>query len=96
MSDEDREILDPTDERRALRRSPAHRGARLRGPVGLVDIAKARGDVFLDELERLLHAREPGLEVLRLRKPTFTKPAPADLRDEIATRCRTVIQALAD
>ena len=96
MTDSDREILDPTDERSPLRRSPAARGPRLAGPVGLVDIAKARGDVFLDELENLLRAREPGLEILRLRKPTFTKPAPPDLRDEISKRCRTVIQALAD
>lgn len=92
----EREILDPTDERRALRRHPAVRSRQLVGPLGLVDIAKARGDVFLDELERLLRARAPGLELLRLRKPTFTKPAPADLRDEITRRCRTVIQALAD
>jgi hypothetical protein len=92
----EREILDPTDERRPLRRRPAARGARHAGPVGLVDIAKARGDVFLDELERLLHEREPDLSLLRLRKPTFTKPAPQDLRDEITRRCRTVIQALAD
>jgi hypothetical protein len=96
MSASEREILDPTDERRALRRHPAARPSRLLGPVGLVDIAKARGDVFLDELERLLREREPGLALLRLRKPTFTKPAPADLREEIARRCRTVIQALAD
>jgi len=96
VSQSEREILDPTDERTPLRRHPAVRGRRLEGPVGLVDIAKARGDVFLDEVERLLRAREPGLELLRLRKPTFTKPAPIDLRDEITRRCRTVIQALAD
>jgi hypothetical protein len=96
MSDDEREILDPTDERRPLRRQPAARGPRLQGPVALVDIAKARGDVFLDELEGLLRAYDPGLALLRLRKPTFTKPAPADLRDEITQRCGTVIQALAD
>jgi hypothetical protein len=96
MSENEREILDPTDESRPLRRHPAARSRRLVGPLGLVDIAKARGDVFLDELERLLREREPGLEILRLRKPTFTKPAPPDLRDEIMRRCQTVIQALAD
>ena len=40
--------------------------------------------------------RLPGVEVVRLRKPTFTKPAPPDLRAEVAERCRVVIQALAD
>jgi hypothetical protein len=34
--------------------------------------------------------------VLRFRKPTFTKPAPVDLRQEIATRCEAVVEALAD
>jgi hypothetical protein len=29
-------------------------------------------------------------------KPTFTKPAPADVREEIAQRCDAVIEALAD
>ena len=29
-------------------------------------------------------------------KPTFTKPAPPDLRKEIAARCDAVIEALAD
>ena len=29
-------------------------------------------------------------------KPTFTKPAPHDLRREIAARCDAVIEALAD
>jgi hypothetical protein len=37
-----------------------------------------------------------GAEVLRFAKPTFTKPAPVDLRHEIATRCEAVVEALAD
>jgi hypothetical protein len=62
--------------------------------VGLLDIGKARGDVFLDRLEALLQER--GLRTLRFAKPTFTKPAPVDLRQEIATQCDVVIEALAD
>ena len=34
--------------------------------------------------------------VRRFAKPTFTKPAPIDLRHEIATQCDVVIEALAD
>ncbi len=96
MSDSDRVILDPTAERHPLRRRLSARGSSLRGPIGLIDIAKARGDVFLDELEALLRQRAPGEQIIRLQKPTFTKPAPPSLRDEIAQRCRVVIQALAD
>jgi hypothetical protein len=62
--------------------------------VGLLDISKPRGDVFLDRLEGLL--RERGVQVERFKKPTFAKPAPADLRREIAARCQVVIEALAE
>ena len=86
-------ILDPTSER-----DPEGRPLADRPPAGrtiaLLDIRKPRGDVFLDELERLLTER--GFAVQRTMKPTFTKPAPADVRKEIAARCDAVIEALAD
>jgi len=89
-------ILDPTDEREPIGRRPAVRSGTLQGPLGIIDISKARGNVLCDELERLIADRAPDLEILRLRKPTFTKPAPPDIRDEVVERCKTVIQALAD
>ena len=88
-------VLDPTGERRPAQRQRLDRPITLDGlTVGLLDITKARGDVFLDRLEEHLVAR--GLRVERFRKPTFTKPAPIDLRHEISTRCDVVIEALAD
>jgi hypothetical protein len=88
-------LLDPTSEREPATRTRAPRPARLDGlTVGLLDISKPRGNVFLDELERLLGGR--GLSVLRYSKPTFTKPAPIDLRHEISVQCNVVIEALAD
>ena len=88
-------LLDPTNESRPARREQLARPASLDGlTVGLLDIVKARGDVYLNRLEELLTAQ--GANVLRFRKPTFTKPAPADLRHEIATQCNVVIEALAD
>jgi hypothetical protein len=86
-------ILDPTDERDPAGRPLASR-AGAPATVALLNINKPRGDVFLDELERLL--RDRGVTVMREAKPTFTKPAPADLRREIAERCDAVIEALAD
>ena len=86
-------ILDPTAERDPAGRPLAARDG-APSVVALLDIRKPRGDVFLDELEALLRLR--GVEVLREAKPTFTKPAPADLRREIASRCDAVIEALAD
>ena len=88
-------LLDPTSERVPAERARAERLAVLGGKtVGLLDIAKARGDVFLDQLESRLV--EQGASVIRYKKPTFTKPAPIDLRHEIATQCDAVVEALAD
>ena len=88
-------LLDPTGERSVPHREPLPRPTGIEGQViGLLDISKPRGDVFLDRLETLLTGA--GARVLRYRKPTFTKPAPVDLRQEIASQCTLVIEALAD
>lgn len=96
MTDGDgRVLLDPTGELAPTRRERRPRPETLEGlTVGLLDISKARGDVFLDRVEELLVQR--GLRVERFRKPTFTKPAPIDLRHEITQKCDVVIEALAD
>lgn len=89
------ELLDPTSEREATTRPNSPRPASLDGKtVGLLDISKPRGDVFLDRIEAAFKGR--GIAVERFKKPTFTKPAPADLRHEIETKCDVVIEALAD
>lgn len=88
-------ILDPTSERTVAERQRLTRPASLDGlTVGLLDISKPRGDVFLDRLEERF--TEMGATVRRYRKPTFTKPAPVDLRHQISVECQVVIEALAD
>ena len=88
-------LLDPTHERAPARRERLPRLASLAGArLGLLDISKARGDVLLDRLSARLSAA--GAEVRRYKKPTFTKPAPLDLRQQIAVECSAVIEALAD
>lgn len=88
-------LLDPTGERAAPHREPLPRPSSLDGQVvALLDISKPRGNVFLDRLEERLVA--DGATVRRYAKPTFTKPAPVDLRHEIAAQCTLVIEALAD
>ena len=90
-----RVVLDPTGERSPASRQCVDRPASLQGrTVGLLDIAKPRGDVFLDRLAQVLEER--GLRVARFRKPTFAKVAPVDLKHEISTTCDVVIEALAD
>ncbi len=88
-------VLDPTGERTLPTRESAPRPSSIQGlELALLDISKARGDVFLDRLETRFS--ESGARVHRYRKPTFTKPAPPDLRRQIAEECAAVVEALAD
>ncbi len=88
-------LLDPTSERSLAIRERVARLDSLDGKtVGLLDISKARGDLFLDRVQERLEDR--GAKVKRYAKPTFAKVAPADLRNEIAVACDAVIEALAD
>jgi hypothetical protein len=88
-------VLDPTPELTPAGRLRTARPQRLDGlTIGLLDISKARGDIFLDRLADRL--RERGWKVARYAKPTFTKPAPTALRQEIAAHCDVVIEGLAD
>ena len=90
-----RVVLDPTSERAPAERALSPRPASLDGlTVALLDINKPRGDVLLDRLEQRL--TDDGVTVRRYAKSTFAKPAPVDLRHEIATQCEVVIEALAD
>ena len=89
-------ILDPTDERRPVVRSVTPRSDQLNGRLALLDIAKPRGNVLLDRLEELLGEKYPDLQVQRYSKPTFTKPAPNSLREEIRANNDIVVEALAD
>jgi hypothetical protein len=88
-------LLDPTSELEPPVRELSARLEGLEGrTVALLDISKPRGNVFLDRLADLLTAR--GVVVRRYSKPTFSKTAPIDLRQLIATECEAVIEALAD
>jgi len=88
-------VLDPTNESTPAVLERCMRPESLAGlTVGLLDISKPRGNVFLDRVEERLNAL--GSTVRRYKKPTFTKPAPVDMRHQIATECDAVIEALAD
>jgi hypothetical protein len=89
-------IVDPTDERVPIRRTLAKRSGTLTGSVALLDISKPRGDVLIDQLAARLREEMPGVEIRRYKKPTFTKPAPEELRRQIAKESDFVIEALAD
>lgn len=91
----DRVMLDPTAELNPPERQRLPRLKSLDGKtVGLLDISKARGNVFLDRIESKL--TESGATVERYAKPTFARVAPVDLKQQISTQCDAVIEALAD
>jgi hypothetical protein len=88
-------LLDPTSELSPMQRPRRARPLSLDGlRIGLLDISKKRGDVFLDRLEELLVAR--GLAVKRYRKPRFSILAPTELKQQIRKECDLLIEALAD
>ena len=88
-------LLDPTAEA-----APAVRQRRSLPPsldgrtIALLDIGKARGNVFLDRLEQQFASR--GFAVKRYAKPTNTKVAPVPLAQQIAAECDIVVEALSD
>lgn len=88
-------FMDPTSELSPENRQPLPRPTDLTGKtVGLLDISKPKGDVFIDRLEDLLVQK--GLQTRRYRKPTFTRVAPVELKQQIAEECDVVIESLAD
>jgi hypothetical protein len=92
---EKRFLLDPTAEQSPPSRERAPRLSSLKDrTIALLDISKARGDVFLDRIEEKLSNQ--GLAIKRYRKPTFARIAPIELKQEISTDCHAVVEALAD
>jgi hypothetical protein len=88
-------LLDPTAETAPTQRARIAPLASLNGKtIALLDIGKARGDVFLDQLEVGMVSR--GLKVKRYAKPTNTKVAPVAVAQAIATECDVVVEALSD
>ena len=88
-------LLDPTAERSPTVRPRLARPASLDGLiVGILDISKPRGDVFLDRLDQRLTER--GIQVKRYAKPTMTRPAPLPLRQQMGTEIDVMIEGLAD
>ena len=91
-------LISPLDETARTPRVPAPRLDTLAGKtLGLLDISKPGGNLFLDHLERLLNERFDVGQIIRVMKPTFSKPAPDSVIDHlVAASCDAVIEALAD
>jgi hypothetical protein len=89
------EYVSPFDEQTTAARPFAPRTRALHGSrVGLLDINKARGSEFLDEVERRL--RERGAETFRVTKERFSRPASSQVLERLTVEADLVVEALAD
>ena len=88
-------LLDPTAEMDPPGRARVALPASLDGlTVGLLDITKAKGDIFLDQLAKRFMER--GIQVRHYAKLTSAKPAAPEVGQTIAAECDVVVEALAD
>ena len=89
-------LINPMNETPVRVSKPPARLRSLQGKtVGLLDISKPGGNLFLDRLERLLKERLQVTNVVRVTKPTFAKPAPHHIIEQLRG-VDAVIEALAD
>jgi hypothetical protein len=88
-------MLDPTAERSPIVRARLAPPESLDGAtIGVFSISKERSDEFLDRVAARLGER--GHKVLRFRKPTYTKPSPEPILQDIVAHCDVVVEGLAD
>jgi hypothetical protein len=94
------ELLDPTGASASAttdRQSTlaARRISSLDGKtVGLLNNTKVKADYILDAVEVLLKERYNVKEFVRRTKPTFSRPIPDDMAEEMASQCDVVITAI--
>lgn len=89
-------LVQPGNETVAKAAAPPARLASLKGKkIGLLDISKPGGNLFLDRLEQILRTDYGASDVLRVRKPTFAKVAPDPVIEQLRGM-DAVVEALAD
>ena len=88
-------LLDPTGERETVGVPRRARPESLAGlTVGILDISKVRGDVFLEQVATLLEERD--INVKRYCKPTAVRTAPKDIEQAIVEEVDVLVEGLAD
>jgi hypothetical protein len=89
-------LINPMNETPVSVSAPPARLQSLEGKtIGLLDISKTGGNLFLDRLEQLLREQFHVANVVRTMKPTFAKPAPQVIIEQLRGT-DAVIEALAD
>jgi len=90
------EYLDPTASAAVPRKTALRPGSLAGKTITLLDISKAKGDHFLNRIDELARERLPGARIVRKKKPTFARPAPDALRQEIVSGTDVLVEGLAD
>ena len=89
-------VLDPTVQNPPGQAGATPRLTSLAGrTIGLLDNGKINVRPLLDHMERLLRAQYGVRDVVRLRKPDFSRPAPAPVLAAMQG-CDAVIAAVGD
>ncbi len=89
-------LVHPGNESKPEAAPPPPRLKTLRGKrIGLLDISKPGGSYFLDRLADLLRAKYGVAEVVRAKKPTYTKNAPPEVIDQLRS-LDAIVEGLAD
>ena len=91
------EVLDPRGDSPRVKVQMAPRPESLRGVrVGLLDNSKINAGRLLGFVADLLQRDVDVKELISLCKADATRPAPADLLDELVARCDVAIVAVGD
>jgi hypothetical protein len=89
-------IVHPGNESVPKAATPPERLTSLQGKkIGLLDISKPGGGFFLDRLEEILRTKYGVAEILRAKKPTFSKNAPPQIIEQLRGM-DAVVEGLAD
>lgn len=88
-------LLDPTGEHEVAARAQSPRPASLDAiAVGVLDIGKPRGDVFMKRVAERLEAR--GISVKRYAKPGPSRVAVLETRQRMRAETQAAVIGLAD
>ncbi len=89
-------LISPMNETVVSASAPPARLQSLSGKkIGLLDISKPGGSFFFDRLEKVLRERYQAADVIRARKPTYSKNAPDPVIDQLRS-ADAVVEGLAD
>jgi len=89
-------LVNPLNESVVKAASPPSRLQSLAGKkIGLLDISKPGGSFFLDRLEKILREQYGAAEIVRAKKPTFSRNAPDGVIEELRGT-DAVVEGLAD